>query len=168
MLELSLRLYQRRKKHTHNSSNDSQKWMSNYSGWVYVVLSRVTKGNDVYLTVPLSTKLSIYKERSDIKNEMNRLRRVLVNPTKALLQSFQNNNGREDVKLPNRLREMTLSTIPPSDADDAKFVKLPNRLREMTLSTIPPSDADDAKVPARLREMSLSTISPACQSSESR
>ena len=61
-------------------------WASNHNGWVYVVLSRATKGDDIYLSEPVSKNLTLYKVRSGIQNEMERIREVLVNPTSTFLR----------------------------------------------------------------------------------
>ena len=58
----------------------------NQTGWIYVLLSRVHDLDHVFLIKPLSTKMSLYRRRSEIMTEHDRLEQ-LAKQTAAKLQA---------------------------------------------------------------------------------
>jgi hypothetical protein len=58
------------------------------SGWLYVMLSRVSQLKDLYLVEPLDTNLSRYTRRDGLIAEMQRIRRQLVIPTMQRLRGL--------------------------------------------------------------------------------
>lgn len=56
--------------------NISKYHRNGQTGWLYVILSRVKNLSGLYLLTPLDENVKIYKPRSDVKIEMDRLQRL--------------------------------------------------------------------------------------------
>jgi len=59
------------------------------NGWLYVALSRVTTRKGLFLLKQLPTDMTIYKPRTKVMIEMERIRKTLVQPTIARINQFQ-------------------------------------------------------------------------------
>jgi hypothetical protein len=94
-------------------------WKYNGTGWIYVVLSRANRGQDVYLMEPLCTDLSKFKERTSINEEMNRLRKLLVEPTRNALRSQRNDDPNRQDQKEGKTRRLSFSQLIGSGSHDA-------------------------------------------------
>ena len=80
-------------------------WKFGNNGWLYVVLSRATSPEGLFLSEPLPTLMKGYKKRTTVMNEMMRLREVEKSTVLAIGQyedqeTNSNRQKRSDINMP--------------------------------------------------------------------